>query len=381
MDKTIDPKLLSRLLKLYNSVEKHYSGRILGSMTTYPHPLAIYAYLLFMHTNAADPVIFDELKYMKREILKELGKLYGCNCEGLVTSGGTESNILAIYVARKISRKNSNVVIAPDTVHVSIDKACDLIGCKLVKIPTNNKPLNTGLLEKYVRKHDPFAIVITAGTTERGLVNPIRDSARIAREYGVYLHIDAAYGGLIIPFLYKHGYLRENLLFYKGINSISIDFHKNGLTPIPSGVLLFNNRELYEHTCYEAKYTLYGKYCGLLGTRPGGSIASIWVMLKIDKSFYEKLAIKMYKYALITYEKLSRFNELRVYKPILPIVVFRHKYIDSEVLLRKLLKKKYYLYRAPSLNGLRIVIMPHTELKHIESFINTLKVILEEVKK
>jgi tyrosine decarboxylase/aspartate 1-decarboxylase len=376
----IDPKILTKLSKLYGSVEKHYSGRILGSMTTYPHPLAIYAYLLFIHTNASDPVIFGELEYMRREIFEKLGKLYGCNCEGLITSGGTESNILAIYVARKTSRSNSNVVVAPDTVHVSIDKACSLMGCKLVKIPTNNEPVDTGLLEEYVRKYDPFAIVVTAGTTERGLIDPIRDSARIAYEYNVYLHIDAAYGGLIIPFLYKYGYLRENLLFYKGVNSISIDFHKNGLTPIPSGVLLFNNRELYEYTCHEARYTLYGKYCGLLGTRPGGSIASIWAMLQIDEGFYEKLAVKMYKYSLLMYEKLSEFKELYVYKPILPIIVFRHKYIDSETLLTKLLEKKYYLYRAPSLNGLRIVIMPHIELKHIELFINTLKTVLEEVK-
>jgi tyrosine decarboxylase/aspartate 1-decarboxylase len=380
LDKTIDPKILSKLLKLYSSVEKHYSGKILGSMTTYPHPLAIYAYLLFIHTNAADPIIFNELEYMRREIFEKLGKLYGCSGEGLVTSGGTESNILAIYVAKKTSKRNNNIVIAPDTVHVSIDKACSLIGCKLVKIPTNNRPLDTSLLEEYIRRYDPFAIVITAGTTERGLVDPIRDSARIAYEYNVYLHIDAAYGGLIIPFLYKHGYLHENLLFYKGVSSISIDFHKNGLTPIPSGVLLFSDRELYEYTCHEAKYTLHGKYCGLLGTRPGGSIASIWAMLELDEGFYEKLAIKMYKYAWLMYEKLSEFRELYVYKPVLPIIVFKHKYINSEILLRKLLEKKYYLYRAPSINGLRIVVMPHIELKHIESFINTLKIVLEEVK-
>lgn len=366
------------LLKKYNNTPHHKDGKILGSMTTTPHPLAVYAYLMFIHTNASDPVIFKEIENMMNEIIYELAKLYRGGESGILTSGGTESNIVAILAAKKVFSNKSNTVIAPDTVHVSVDKACDIIGCKLVKIPTNGNPVDASTLEEYIRKYNPFAIVITAGTTERGLIDPVKDASELANEYNVYLHVDAAYGGLLIPFLHRHGIIREDLRFYDGVSSISVDFHKNGLTPIPSGILLFNNKRCMEKICYNAEYTLYGKYCGLLGTRPGGSVASIWVLLKhYGLDLYEKIALKTYNIATYAYHKLAELEELKVFKPILPIVVFKHKYINYIELLREILNKGYFLYKSPSLEALRIVIMPHVEKSHIDDFVNAIREIMQ----
>lgn len=366
------------LLKKYSNTPHHKDGKILGSMTTTPHPLAVYAYLMFIHTNASDPVIFKEIENMMNDIIYELIKLYHGGESGILTSGGTESNIAAILVAKKIFPNRSNTVIAPDTVHVSVDKACDIMNCKLVKIPTNGNPVNASILEEYVRKYNPFAVVITAGTTERGLIDPVKDISELAEEYNVYLHVDAAYGGLLIPFLYRHGIIGENLKFYNGVSSISVDFHKNGLAPIPSGILLFNSKRYSEKICYKAEYTLYGKYCGLLGTRPGGSVASIWVLLKMyGLDLYEKIALKTYNIAMYTYRRLSALKELKVFKPILPIVVFKHKYIDYIELLQRILSKGYFLYKSPSLEALRIVIMPHVEKSHIDGFVNIVREIIQ----
>ncbi|MEM4532638.1 MAG: tyrosine decarboxylase MfnA, partial [Desulfurococcaceae archaeon] len=167
MDRLIE--VIAKLNTLYNSIVKHDSGRILGSMTTKPHPLAIYSYLLFIHTNLADTVMYPELIDLKNELQKDLSKYYGEISELMVTTGGTESNFTAILSAWKNRGFREKIVIAPDTVHVSIDKTCDIIDCRLIKIPVGNKPVEPDIVEEYVRKYNPFAIVITAGTTERGL--------------------------------------------------------------------------------------------------------------------------------------------------------------------------------------------------------------------
>jgi len=371
--------IMKTLLELYYNTPKHYEGRILGSMTTQPHPLAVYAYTLFIHTNYSDPVIFNSIKRMEEDLINDLVKYYGGEV-GFVTSGGTESNIVALLSAWRSNRGRSKTVIAPDTVHVSIDKACVLMDCKLVKIPTGNKPVDPSVLRDYVKKYNPFAIVITAGTTEMGLIDPVKEVAEIAVEENIYLHVDASYGGLLIPHLYKHGYVNVDLRFYPGVSSIVIDFHKNGLSPIPSSVLLFSSREYMDNVCFEAEYTLAGRYCGLLGTRPGGAVAATWTIWKyMDWIGYENLALRLINTAYKLYSELSRLDNMVVYKPILPIIAFKHRFIPSRLILEKLLSKRIYVYRAPSINGLRIVVMPHINNEHVDVFIRELTSILNDL--
>ncbi|MCD6300659.1 MAG: tyrosine decarboxylase MfnA [Staphylothermus sp.] len=373
-------EIISKLLGFYNETPKHYEGKILGSMTTHPHSLAVYAYNLFIHTNYGDPYIFSTLKNMEDEILIEISKWYGeTKLYGYITSGGTESNFLSMISAMMKSNCKNKIVLVPDTVHVSIIKASKLLGFKLISIPTNNSPVDPGVLENYVRKYDPCITVVTAGTTELGLIDPVREVAKIAFEYSVYMHVDAAYGGLLIPFLYKAGKIKQDLKFYEGVSSISIDFHKNGLTPIPSGIILYKNKDELENTCFEANYTLYGKYCGLLGTRPGGSVASIWAMIKyFGYEGYYKQANNMFELARYTYEKLQKIKDIYVYKPILPIVVFKHRKIPYTELLYRLVQKGYYLYKSPSVEGLRVVIMPHHRKEHIDEFVRVLQKLVNE---
>ncbi|NPA98311.1 MAG: tyrosine decarboxylase MfnA [Crenarchaeota archaeon] len=374
-----ESEIIKKLLEIYEKTPKHDEGYILGSMTTRPDNIAVYAYNLFIHTNAGDTRIFPSLEYFRKEIIDFMKKLYG-ECTGFITSGGTESNIIALYVAReKTGRK---LVIAPKTVHHSIIWAAHLLGMKIVFAPvTSSHIVDINSLHDIVekRKDEVAAIVVTAGTTEWGSIDPVREVSEIARQYNIYLHVDAAYGGLFIPALYEKGYIDTHLRFYEGVTSISVDFHKNGLSPIPSGLILFKNEELLSYARRELPYTL-GKYqYGLLGTRPGGSIAAIWAVIKkygIDG--YSKIALRCMKTALYLYNRLTEFQEIIVWKPILPIVVFKSRHMSSEKLLEELVGHGYYVYRAPSVDGLRIVVMPHVTTEHIDRFINTLSEILGE---
>ncbi len=374
-----ETEIIRKLLEIYSKTPKHDDGYILGSMTTKPDNIAVYAYNLFIHTNAGDTKIFPAIEYFSEEIIDFMSKLYG-RCTGFVTSGGTESNIVALYVAREKTRRK--LVIAPETVHHSVIWAAHLLGMEIRHVPANDDHVaDVRLINEIVKnkKDEIAAIVLTAGTTEWGTIDPIEDVANIARRYGIYLHIDAAYGGLFIPPLYRKGYIKTNLKFFDGVSSISVDFHKNGLSPIPSGLILFEDEGLLSYARRELPYTL-GKYqYGLLGTRPGGSVAAVWAVIKkYGLEGYSTIAEKCLDIALHLYEKLSKINDVIVWKPVLPIVVFKHKTIDSEDLLDSLLSRGYYIYRAPSINGLRIVVMPHVTREHIDRFIEVFMEILKE---
>ncbi len=374
-----ETEIIRKLLEIYSKTPKHDDGYILGSMTTRPDNIAVYAYNLFIHTNAGDTKIFPAIEYFSEEIIGFMSKLYG-RCTGFVTSGGTESNIIALYVAREKTRRK--LVIAPETVHHSVIWAAHLLGMEIRRVPVNDDHVaDVRLVNEIVKnkKDEIAAIVLTAGTTEWGTIDPIEEVADIARRYDIYLHIDAAYGGLFIPPLYRKGYIKTNLKFFDGVSSISVDFHKNGLSPIPSGLILFRDEELLSYARRELPYTL-GKYqYGLLGTRPGGSVAAVWAVIKKHGlEGYSIIAEKCLDTALYLYEKLSKINNVIVWKPVLPIVVFKHKTIDSWDLLDSLISYGYYIYRAPSIDGLRIVAMPHVTKEHIDRFIEIFMKILKE---
>ncbi|NAZ27424.1 MAG: aminotransferase class V-fold PLP-dependent enzyme [Thermogladius sp.] len=351
-------RLLRELLEIYSKTTRHEDS-ILGSMTTTPNPLAIYAFTIFSHTNLADLELFSSLKDMYKDVLDLARRIYGSNL-GYVTAGATESNLIALYVARETHGGSSNIVVAPDTVHFSVEKACRFLGCRLVKIPVGNKPLDPGLLVKYVREYSPFAIVVTAGTTELGLVDPIKEVAEIASTNNVYLHVDAAYGGLIIPFLYERGLVKENVYFYKGVSSIAVDFHKFAGAPPPAGLILFSNEDYLNASCFEYSYTISGKICGVLGTRPGGSLAGIWAVLRgMGLDYLRERALWAFNAARELFSSINSIKGFEAVEPETTIVAFRHKRLPSNVLSAYLAERGLFLYKAPSIGGLRVVVMPH----------------------
>ncbi|MEM4490481.1 MAG: aminotransferase class V-fold PLP-dependent enzyme [Desulfurococcaceae archaeon] len=366
--------LINELEQLYQITPRHIDGNIMGSMTTWPHPVGVKAFLKFIHVNGNDPFTFHVVAECEEKLIREVGGLFNAKV-GLHTSGGTESNILAVFAAMKTT--GSNVVIAPSTVHRSIDKACELMNCKLIKITTHPlKPVDPKMIKDHAVIHKPSLVVITAGTTETGVVDPVEEVAELAEKHGFLLHVDAAYGGLLIPFLKKHGLINTELKMTRGVSSITVDMHKNGMAPIPSSLLFLRDEELREKICFEMDYMPAGKSCGLLGTRPGGSvIAAYYTWKAVGLEGYEKNALRLMKLARKLYDELHAISEIEVYPFTLPIIAFRSRRYSSDYLLKILAERNIYLYKAPSLNALRVVLMPHHREHHVSKLINALRTI------
>jgi tyrosine decarboxylase/aspartate 1-decarboxylase len=253
-------------------------GRILSSMCTRPHPVAIEAEALFAGTNLGDPGLFPGTAVIERLLVSRLGELlhHRAAC-GYATSGGTESNIQVLRMARGLAGVREPNVVVPESAHFSFEKACDLLSMEIRPVPLDgNLRMDPGKAEELMDRNTACLVGI-AGTTEYGMVDPIRALSDIAVDRGVFLHVDAAFGGLVIPFLEKPIPFDFSL---PGVSSLSVDPHKMGMSPIPAGALLVREEEMLAPLAVATPYLTVRNVYTLTGTRPGAPVAGAFAVLE-----------------------------------------------------------------------------------------------------
>ena len=164
---------LDRLLEVDST---YSSGHPTASMTSIPHDIGAEIYTKTLEKNAGRMHTFQGSAQVEREVLDMIGDLLNLNSPyGTTTSGGTESNILAMLAFREVSKKKIKQpeIIAPQTVHTSIDKAAWLLGVKLVKTRVDNQfRASVKAIQKAINMNT-IGVITTAGTTYLGQVDPI----------------------------------------------------------------------------------------------------------------------------------------------------------------------------------------------------------------
>jgi tyrosine decarboxylase/aspartate 1-decarboxylase len=245
---------------------------ILSSMCTAPHPIAVRAHCMFMETNLGDPGLFPGTMSLEQLLISRFGTLFHCpGAGGYATSGGTESNIQALRLA-KVHRSDSispNIIV-PDSAHFSFKKACDILGLEMRRIPlTKDFRMDADLAAGQVDTNT-IALVGVAGTTEYGMADPITALGKIACQHDVFFQVDAAFGGMVIPFL-------DNPVPFDfavpGVTSIAVDPHKMGMSTIPCGCLLTREPDLLRSLNIDTPYLTVKQEYTLAGTRPGAPVA------------------------------------------------------------------------------------------------------------
>ncbi len=203
---------------------------------------------------------------------------------GIFTSGGTLANISALWAACRQGavpkgQRQAGVVIGSELMHYSFDKAAEILGLELIKLPVNQE--NSIDIEVMAQTRQAcaeqgkqvIALVGIAGTTDFGSIDPLADICRLGQAHGVYVHIDAAWGGGFA----LSGYKDQVLAGVGQANSITIDGHKQLMMPIGCGLLLFRDPSLSQKIAHHAPYAVreksldQGKYT-LEGTRPANTL-------------------------------------------------------------------------------------------------------------
>jgi glutamate/tyrosine decarboxylase-like PLP-dependent enzyme len=218
---------------------------------------------------------------MERDVISGMGALLGSDqAAGFITSGGSESNLCALLTAKSRAGRGGSVVM-PRYAHYSFYKGCRMFG--LEPVPVDPPAGRYGTVEPgQVRdavRDDTICMIGTAGTWPFGTVDPIDELAAIAAERGIYFHVDACFGGFLLPFLERAGYhdsLRPWDFRASGVCSVSADLHKNGLVPPPASSLYFRDDTLLE----DAK-RIAPPNGTLSGTRPTGPIAAAWASVQL----------------------------------------------------------------------------------------------------
>ncbi len=361
------------------------SGRILSSMCSKPDRLSMKIYSMFLEKNLGDPFLFPSCKFFEEEVVNMLGELLSNKkAAGFIVSGGTEANILSMWVAVKNSSVKKPEVLAPETVHFSFDKASSLLGFRLIKIGLNDEfQVNVNEMKKRLTSNT-VAIVGVAGSSGLGVVDSIPELNELAEENHLYLHVDAAFGGLIIPFLKEEGVEVPDFDFkLSSVSSITVDPHKAGFTPIPSGCILFKNKELIEDFGFEVKYGIGETYKQktLLGTRPCAATIATWAALKhLGKNGFRervKYCLKLTNYFV---SKIKNFDRVKlVVAPQLNIVGFKTVGLGESLVVKKLREKGWglTLYK----DFIRIILLPHISFQNLEEFLHDLKNILRGLRK
>ncbi len=365
-------KIFEELEKARSKDTTFSSGRILGSMCTLPHPVAVRAYRMFIETNMGDPELFPGTKGIEDEVIKMVGRMlhapagYG----GQMTSGGTESNLTALWIFKNMSGKKE--VIVPESAHFSFRKASSLMGIKLKVLPSKNHVADASRLKKMINGNTACVVGI-AGTTNLGLIDPIEEMGEICTDENVYFHVDAAFGGFVIPFLRKAGVISKKFDFeVKGVSSLSVDPHKMGMAVIPSGILMMRKGEWFDSISVESTCTHTRKQMSLLGTRPGAPAAAAYAVMKyMGNDGYRRVVKKCMDITRYAEKKLEDAGFELVAKPETNLVAVKLDNVDE--VARKLSDMGWKVGVDEENGFIRIVVMPHVKKRLIGEFVKDFK--------
>ncbi len=326
----MNPEILLKILKKFKNKDLSYD-KILSSMSSIPLKICLDVYKEFYHTNLGDPKLFKGTKEIEDIAIKIIGSwLNNRNAYGFIVSGGTEANLTGLWIARNIYKKKKPNFIVSELCHFSFDKIADLLNIEIRKVPVNEEyEIDIDSVRKYIDENT-IAIVGIAGTTEYGSVDNIKELGLICEENDLYLHVDAAFGGFVLPFLKELGYYNKEFDFkIKAVQSITVDPHKMLLVPIPAGGIILRNEKLLDNITFEAHYLLEKRSRTLLGTRSGASAAmTLASILYLGRKGLKKIVDDCMRKTLYLYEELNDLG-FNVIKPKMNILVFSHRKIEK----------------------------------------------------
>ncbi|NHJ32755.1 MAG: tyrosine decarboxylase MfnA [Asgard group archaeon] len=378
-------KIIHDLMILLKEEESY--NQVLSSMCSPPPKIAREIAKIFAAINLGDPGLFPGAKTMENEVLSHLADLLHSpsGWTGAITSGGSESNLIGCWAARNWSKLNKGIekgkIIFPESAHVSFEKAADLLNLESEWISLNeNFQVDIDAVMEAI-DYRTVGIVGIAGATGTGVCDDIKALSDLAEDKNLYLHVDAAHGGTIYPYLKKldiqvpiYGF--EN----PGVKSITIDTHKILGSLIPGGSIIFRSEEISKTIVKSITYLSDSstKQLTVTGTRPGTSVIASWVLLKkLGESYILERVRESIKTTEYLVQRLKEHPKIELaFEPKLNIIGFTCEQIANEELVKELEQKGWHL--SIYSKWVRIVVMPHITKEVIDNFISDLNSVINK---
>ncbi|MFU8795586.1 MAG: pyridoxal phosphate-dependent decarboxylase family protein, partial [Dethiobacteria bacterium] len=270
------------------------SGKVLTGLYDHGeelHNLSSEAYLRFLAQNALHINMYPSIGKIENEVVASVAEILRADEDvvGTMTSGGTESIMMAVKTARDWARENfprisEPEMILPVTAHPAFFKAAHYFGLRVVQIPVELTGYRADLAA-FNKALGPNTIIAvgSAPNYSHGSIDPITEMAAAAKERGILFHVDGCVGGIYLSIMRRMGKpVRDFDFSVPGVTSISADLHKYGYTPKNASVILYRNRELRKYAWFVcSSTTLYPVINPTLqSSRTGGPVAAAWAVLR-----------------------------------------------------------------------------------------------------
>jgi glutamate/tyrosine decarboxylase-like PLP-dependent enzyme len=257
------------------------------------------AYELAFFTNGLGPAAFKSLKKFEAEVVAMTADLLGNpDAAGNMTSGGTESILMAVKTARDWALAEKGItepeMVIPLTAHPAFDKAAQYLGVKVAHTPLREDLRADVTAVSAAITANTILLVGSAPCYPFGTIDPIPEIASLAQERGIACHVDACLGGFLLPFVKLLGYSVPPWGFsVPGVTSISADLHKYGFSARGASTVMYRDAQYRRHQFFAQTDWPGGLYGSptMTGSRPGGAIAAAWAVLNyLGMDGYTRLA-------------------------------------------------------------------------------------------
>jgi glutamate/tyrosine decarboxylase-like PLP-dependent enzyme len=273
-----------------------FHPRYAGQMLKPPHPVAIAGYLAAMTVNPNNHALDGgpATGAMEKEVVADLAAMFGLpeGSLGHLTSSGTIANLEALWVARQLAP--GRAVAHSADAHYTHARMCEVLGIESVAVPADAAGrMDLDALEDLLAAGRVGTVVLTAGTTGLGAVDPIAEALALRDRYGCRLHVDAAYGGFFALLAGDEDGAKllepdtaARLRAVGACDSVVVDPHKHGLQPYGCGAVLFRDPSvgrLYRHDSPYTYFTSDELHLGEISlecSRAGAAAGALWLTLR-----------------------------------------------------------------------------------------------------
>jgi len=302
---------------------------------------------LFSHVNTLQFDICPSMFKMESEIISMTAKMLNADAVsehnpadavcGTVTSGGTESILMAMKVYREWARAEKGIespeIIMPHTAHPAFDKAGQYFGIKMVHVPVDPPDfrVDPAAVEERINANTA-AIVGSAGNYPYGLIDPLEKLSAIALKHKIGFHVDGCLGGFILPWIEKLGYDVPVFDFrLPGVTSMSADTHKYGFALKGTSVVLYRSNNLRRYQYFNVPDWPGGLYASptAAGSRSGGLTAATWAsMVYLGQEGYLAAARAIMQVADAIKKGVEQIPELLLIGKPTFVISFRSEQVD-----------------------------------------------------
>ena len=337
-----DQRLANALAELTDRLGDNYPfhhPRYAGQMLKPPHPVAVVGYLATMLINPNNHALDGgpATARMEKEVVADLARMFGLEQHlGHLTSSGTIANLEALFVAREL-HPDRGIAYSADA-HYTHARMCHLLGVTPTSVATDDAGrMDLAALRDVLAAGRVGTVVATAATTGLGAVDPIDEIVALAREHGVRVHVDAAYGGFFRLLASDEPDARGGVRpapwrAIAAADSVVVDPHKHGLQPYGCGAVLFADPAVGRFYDHDSPYTYFTSdelHLGQISlecSRAGAAAAAMWLTLQVFPLTRDGLGAVLAagrRAAVDWHDRLERSAVLRPYvRPEVDIVTY-----------------------------------------------------------